>query len=141
MLYANHILDKHNKYFTAKSLRFDKKITACFSQYPWPGNIHELENTIQYMLSIHNNKSPILASNELPVHIRENVNSMGIPQRMRNDMQASAGTPLRTIENQVLFDLIAEYGDTVAGKKQVAKKLGISLSTLYRRLQEMNQRA
>lgn len=60
---------------------------------------------------------------------------------MRNDMQASAGTPLRTIENQVLFDLIAEYGDTVAGKKQVAKKLGISLSTLYRRLQEMNQRA
>lgn len=141
MLYANHILDKHNKYFTAKSLRFDKKITACFSQYPWPGNIHELENTIQYMLSVHNNKSPILAPNELPVHIRENVNSMGIPQRMRNDMQASAGTPLRTIENQVLFDLIAEYGDTVAGKKQVAKKLGISLSTLYRRLQEMNQRA
>ncbi len=141
MLYACHILDKHNKYFTSKSLRFDKKINMYFSQYAWPGNIHEMENAIQYMLSIHNNKSLILTADELPVNIRENVNTMGIPQRMQTDMNASSGMPLRSIENQILLDLINERGETVAEKKQIAEKLGISLSTLYRRLSELPYRS
>ena len=117
MLYACHIL-----------VRFDKKINMHFSQYAWPGNIHEMENAIQYMLSIHNNKSLILTADELPVNIRENVNTMGIPQRMQTDMNASSGMPLRSIENQILLDLINERGETVAEKKQIAEKLGISLS-------------
>ncbi len=130
MLYACHIL-----------VRFDKKINMYFSQYAWPGNIHEMENAIQYMLSIHNNKSLILTADELPVNIRENVNTMGIPQRMQTDMNASSGMPLRSIENQILLDLINERGETVAEKKQIAEKLGISLSTLYRRLSELPYRS
>ncbi len=100
-----------------------------------------MENAIQYMLSIHNNKSLILTADELPVNIRENVNTMGIPQRMQTDMNASSGMPLRSIENQILLDLINERGETVAEKKQIAEKLGISLSTLYRRLSELPYRS
>lgn len=136
MLYANHFLKKYEKYFTAKSLGFENKIATYFRQYEWSGNLHEMDNVIQYMLSIHNNKTIALTVQDLPSNIRENVKSHGVPKTVHNNISSPSSISLREIENQAILDLLTEYGNTVSGKKLVAQKLGISLATLYRRLRE-----
>ena len=35
-------------------------------------------------------------------------------------------------------ELLEQYGDTTEGKKQVARQMGISLATLYRRINKMH---
>lgn len=34
-------------------------------------------------------------------------------------------------------ELLGQYGNTTEGKKQVARQMGISLATLYRRINKM----
>ena len=95
-----------------------------------------MDNVIQYMLSIHNNKTIALTVQDLPSNIRENVKSHGVPKTVHNNISSPSSISLREIENQAILDLLTEYGNTVSGKKLVAQKLGISLATLYRRLRE-----
>lgn len=136
MLYANHFLKKYEKYFTAKSLCFENRIATYFRQYEWFGNLHEMDNVVQYMLSVHNNKTVVLTVQDLPSNIRENVKIHGIPKTVHNNIASPSNISLREIENEAIHDLLSKYGDTVSGKKLVAQKLGISLATLYRRLRE-----
>ena len=95
-----------------------------------------MDNVVQYMLSVHNNKTVALTVQDLPSNIRENVKSHGIPKTVHSNISSPSNISLREIENEAIHDLLAEYGDTVNGKKLVAQKLGISLATLYRRLRE-----
>jgi len=46
--------------------------------------------------------------------------------------------PLVEIEIEMIKKAIRIYGETLEGKKQVAEKLGIDLSTLYRKLKRIN---
>lgn len=136
MLYANYMLKKYERYFTNKSLRFDKKVAMYFSHYAWPGNLHEMDNVVQYMLSLYTGKGQLLTAGNLPTNIKESFDHFDIPKKIEQNVQTDTGGSLRSIENQTITDLIEQYGNTTAGKKIVAQKLGISLATLYRRLRE-----
>lgn len=136
MLYANHMLKKYEKYFSDKHFRFDSKISLYFSQYLWPGNFHEMENAIQYMLSVHDGKGSTLSPATLPANIKESFEHFDVPNKINRTLQAQNASSLRSIENQTISELLAQYGSSTIDKKIVAEKLGISLATLYRRLRE-----
>ena len=40
-------------------------------------------------------------------------------------------------EARQMKKLLAQYGNTTEGKRQVARQMGISLATLYRRIRKM----
>lgn len=44
-------------------------------------------------------------------------------------------TPLRELERSEIAKAIRIYGNNTEGKKQAAKKLGIGLATLYRKME------
>jgi len=99
----------------------DKKVMEMFMEYQWPGNVRELQNVLERMINIaHTSKlTDLLVPLELmDEHPRE--------------------VPDEDIEriDRVERDLITKLLKSKLSKSEIAKKLGISRSTLYRKLEK-----
>lgn len=99
-----------------------------FLSYSWPGNIRELQNVVEYAANLCDSDTLTLA--DLPEHMR------GLEECPDTEKQKETPLP-DSLEKQIL-DLLSTYGHTLEGKKKIAADLGISLRTLYRKLNKMN---
>ncbi|MBW2064056.1 MAG: sigma 54-interacting transcriptional regulator [Deltaproteobacteria bacterium] len=104
------IQGKDVKGFTSEAMRM-------ILDYPWPGNVRELENSIEHAV--------VLAKND-------RIDLPDLPPVLRS-ASASGASPgsQRTItenERRLLQDVLEECG---WNKKETARRLGISRSTLY----------
>ena len=72
--------------------------------------------------------SAYITTNSLPFKIRE---------KNEAPLVAESGAALRLAEKELIRNTLLEYGSSVSGKRRAAEALGISLSTLYRKLKEM----
>lgn len=88
-------------------------------RYSWPGNIRELENTINFLTSIAS-ESTITAAN--------------LTENFFHDRPSMYHREEINREKQALIDALEMYGRSVNGKKEAAKRLGFSLATLYNKL-------
>lgn len=117
--------------------RFNKNITGIspearkvLNSYSWPGNIREIENAIEYAVNMEETDEIQLAN--LPDNIISNVPvSEGL-------MQGSLKSQLELAERRIISGCLEETGRTLHGKREAAKLLGISESTLYRRLRALD---
>lgn len=124
---TKHFLKRFNN-------KFDKSIEGMSSGFrkkmllhEWPGNVRELENVIEYAVTME--KSEILTSQSLPESFQKNV---------INPEEAIAGMSLADFKEQNIRQLLEKHGHSVQGKADVAKELGMSLSTLYRYISKYN---
>lgn len=125
-LLANHFLDELNlEAGTAKTLSDDAKVYL--ATYTWPGNVRELKNAVQ--------RAFILADRELDFEAALTAQpAFGI----RGDaLQFRVGTSLDAIEREVIFATLAYCRGR---KKQTAELLGVSVKTLYNRLNDYESR-
>lgn len=99
-----------------------------FLSYSWPGNIRELQNVVEYAANLCDSDTLTLA--DLPEHMR------GLEECPDTEKQKE--TPLPDSQEKQILDLLSTYGHTLEGKKKIAADLGISLRTLYRKLNKMN---
>ena len=99
-----------------------------FLSYSWPGNIRELQNVVEYAVNLCDSDTLTLA--DLPEHMR------GLEECPDTEKQKE--TPLPDSQEKQILDLLSTYGHTLEGKKKIAADLGISLRTLYRKLNKMN---
>ena len=99
-----------------------------FLSYSWPGNIRELQNVVEYAANLCDSDTLTLA--DLPEHMR------GLEECPDTEKQKE--TPLPESQEKQILDLLSTYGHTLEGKKKIAADLGISLRTLYRKLNKMN---
>ena len=102
--------------------------------YSWPGNIREVENVIEYAINMEQNDT--ITVDSLPeklVRKNKHVNS-GSGTGM---MHISLKTQLDSAEKQILRECLNQTGWNLEGKRQAAEQLGISESTLYRRLKQL----
>lgn len=99
-----------------------------FLSYSWPGNIRELQNVVEYAANLCDSDTLTLA--DLPEHMR------GLEKCPDTEKQKE--TPLPDSQEKQILDLLSTYGHTLEGKKKIAADLGISLRTLYRKLNKMN---
>jgi two-component system response regulator HydG len=89
--------------------------------YNWPGNVRELENTVEH--------ATVLAKGG-------RIEAVDLPAAIRQDLSPSQHTKLPTMvdhEKKLLQETLEECG---WNKKQTAKRLGISRSTLYEKLKK-----
>lgn len=102
------------------------EVEELFVRYPWPGNIRELQNVIEYAANLC--EGSILTLEDLPDTLRKKT----IPPA-ETALTAGQGVADKAIE-----ELLERYGYTLQGKKRIAAELGISLRTLYRRLNKLS---
>ena len=94
-------------------------------QYDWPGNIRELENTIERAVILCLGEQVV--PQELPPHLlSEDVRAL---KRSEDD----EGFTLRDMEREVIKSTLEKTGNN---KSQAAKKLGVARQTLLNKIKE-----
>lgn len=105
-------------------------------QYPWYGNVRELENSMEFMINMMGNDG-ILDSKTLPEAIREySVKKDEEPMEKKDRMGVIC---LKELEKREIKKALKLFGEDTEGKKRAAKALGISLATLYRKMEVVSQ--
>jgi transcriptional regulator with PAS, ATPase and Fis domain len=100
--------------------KIDRKIYEIFTHYTWPGNIRELQNTIERMINYV--ESDKLSADLIPKEITQNQRSFDTQGELES---------LKDIEYKMLSNMLNKN----LSKKEIAKKMKISRTTLYRKLE------
>lgn len=132
-LLVTHFAHKYCTLFEKKPITLPPSIVNKMRLYDWPGNIRELENAIEYLVNIAGEDGTINTSAIHPEFLR------GVNPPSEAGQSASSNQtiiPLKDMEKQAILRALSLCGDTTQGKKEAAKRLGISLATLYRKLNE-----
>ena len=122
-LLLSHLLEQYNAKLGKKIKGFTANAETALLACPWKGNVRELANAIEYAINMESTAYISLGS--LPARLRAGFDAASAPP---------AETSLRTAEADLIRKTLAECGDSLPGKRLAAAKLGISLSTLYRKL-------
>ncbi len=102
---------------------FDPMTVRIMGTYSWPGNVRELENCIEYALIMAGEKRI------LPEHLP--------PSLVREDPLLSVAADFPTYKQMEHRYTQQVLSHTNGNKTKAAKILGISITTLWRRLKEM----
>ncbi len=95
------------------------------ARHDWPGNVSELRNVVDGMVSTARGRRP-LDVESLPVALRGEAEP-------RSTLSVSVGMTLAAVERKLIEATLAH---TRGDKRRAAALLGVSLRTLYRRLEE-----
>ncbi|WP_316569251.1 sigma 54-interacting transcriptional regulator [Neobacillus sp. YIM B06451] len=101
------------------------------SAYHWPGNLRELENVIEYSMNIESKSK--LTKDSLPPYLTNLAGSRHIQSKRMMSPKPS----LAQAEREVIIQKLQAYENTYLGKQQAAKDLGISIRTLYRKMEKL----
>lgn len=125
-LLAQHFLDDLNATHATDKILSDDGLTS-LAGYHWPGNVRELRNYIQraYILS----DQVIDAAALTPAFTSQSPIGMALA--------IPVGTSLAEVDRKLIFATLELCGGV---KKRAADILGISLKTLYNRLEEYGPR-
>ncbi|SDI55467.1 PAS domain S-box-containing protein [Propionivibrio dicarboxylicus] len=125
-LLMGNLLRQYNAKLNKKIKGFTADAESVLLAYRWKGNVRELANVIEYAINME--PSAYITTNSLPFKIRERE---AVPAPVPS-------AALHVAEKELIRNTLAEFGMTVTGKRRAAEALGISLSTLYRKLKEMS---
>lgn len=126
-LLAKKFLDEFNSENSTKKY-FSKNLFNKLCDHPWPGNVRELRNYIQ--------RAYILADDLIDANLVAPENFYGSIDDTLT-LTIPVGTSLADVDRKLIFATL-ELCDGV--KKRAADVLGISLKTLYNRLEEYGVR-
>lgn len=131
-LLVHYFLNKYRSFFSVEVKEVSREAMDCLCRYSWKGNIRELENAVQYMISMSaDHVSDEIDKSALPHSILE-----GAPVLQSCHLVRMSDETLKTAEMDRIRQALEKYGNSTNGKKQAAKSLGISLATLYRKIKE-----
>ncbi|VEF49564.1 transcriptional regulator [Bacillus freudenreichii] len=117
-----HYFVNHYMKITEKEIKgFSPDALELLSSYHWPGNIRELQNTVEYAINMASEQW--VTCDNLPARLRE-----------VNESEEEQELTLSEMEEKMIKKALDKYGDTLDGKKKVAQTLGINIATLYRKI-------
>ncbi len=156
---ANQFLQQFAASEEKEFVGFSSDAEVFLAQYSWPGNVRQLQNLIHSCVIM--NEGPLLTSKQLGEQLRlpsDQLNQLSVVRRQAvspdtsgqspsfesanqaadtmdarlADYAADKVEPLAVTERKAIEHAIAFYGDNVV---QAAGALGVSPSTLYRKIQ------
>lgn len=133
---AVHFLDRYAGLFKRKVTSITEDTMELLLRYPWYGNVRELENSMEFMINMMGNDG-VLDRRTLPENIREY--SEPVSETPETKKRPGSVTRLKELERQEIKKALELFGNGTEGKKKAARELGISLATLYRKLEEISQ--
>jgi len=121
-----HYLDKYNRKYGLES-KLSKEVVDILCSYRWPGNVRELANLLEHLLVVTNEQ--LIKPQHLP---KKYTPSVGFVESEHETL-----TEIKTLKEEVgkyerivIKTVLAQ----TATLEEASQKLGISLSTLTRRL-------
>lgn len=124
IILSRYFLARFNDIYKKDLKGFSQEAESLLMRYKFPGNIRELRNLIEYAVIFEKN-TYIGADN-----IKRKMESYLDGKEMKlQDMT-------RSYERSIINSKIQELGGGLDSKKEAAKQLGISIATLYRKLEE-----
>ena len=132
-------LSRFNLLLGKQVARFASSVMDLLAEYQWPGNVRELENVVEYAVNMA--QGPEIQLGNLPPRIQKALASQGVETGLDSSILLSKGKSLKeqtdAIHRNIISSCLQETGETLEGKRKAAELLGISESTLYRRLREL----
>lgn len=131
-LLLKHFLEKSAQSQNRPVPQVNEEIMQRLLAYSWPGNIRELENVIERMVTLSDKE--ILTLDDLPPHISN---------QMAAYVSSSSKTPLQNynlkkILEQKELEHIAQVLEEVEwDKRKAAELLNVDLATLYRKIEKL----
>lgn len=132
-LLSEYLLEKNCRKLGKERKYLSEELRQVIYRYSWPGNIREMENTIEYLVNIVRGEEIKLS--DLPKHI---ANNLLLESQREEDFQGSLSEKMDNYEKEILREYLDSFGSTTEDKKLIAEKLNINLSTLYRKLSRHN---
>ncbi|MFM1652521.1 sigma-54 interaction domain-containing protein [Brevibacillus sp. B_LB10_24] len=123
-------LEKYNRLIGKNITGFAPETTDLLVSYHWPGNIRELENAVEYAVNLET--GTVITKQSIPARILRVHHADTTLQTLKEQLDVH--------EKQIIERYLNEYGYSVESKQKVAHRLGISESTLYRRIRELHIR-
>ncbi|OAG26745.1 sigma-54-dependent transcriptional regulator [Thermodesulfatator autotrophicus] len=118
-----HFLDKYNQKFKKDVQKVSPDFIKILLNYSFPGNVRELENIIEQAVALCDKKT--LEVDELPPDLK-------LIGKSQPEIQF---LPLKEYERQYIRSILYLTG---FNQKEAAKILGISRTTLWRKMKEFN---
>lgn len=132
LVLAHHFLDAFNRKLGKNIKGFSKKALKLIYDYSWPGNIREMENTIERCLII--SEKDVVDVSDLPPHLRS-AEPMLIGDLNGNIFNDEEVIPFERLkEESIKHALRVTKGNIV----EAAKKLQLGRATIYRLMDKYN---
>jgi DNA-binding NtrC family response regulator len=121
---VNHFISKFNEKNNKSVKGIDRASLNLLQNYPWPGNVRQLENCIETAVVMA--EQPFITTELLPLEVR----AKGVKG---GTVSLSLGTSLKEVEREMIIQTLSHVK---GNKTKAAQILGIGIRTLYRKLEE-----
>lgn len=126
-----HFLEVFNKKYS-KNTSFKPELIELFLSYDWPGNIRELQNTIEQLVVMASKEE--IGTEKLPEHLSEFKNTKNFKN---NQIKINDIVPLYDaidyVEKEIIYKAYKKYKKTT----KIAEVLGVDQSTVSRKLKKI----
>ncbi|WP_158408606.1 helix-turn-helix domain-containing protein [Desulfosporosinus fructosivorans] len=127
-LLIEHFISKINKELGLNITGIDNEVIKLFQDYHWPGNIRELENTIERAANL-------ALQGNLKLELFEHFLLRKEKERSRNENEVCLETVRGKAEKETIVRALAQ---TNANISMAAKLLKINRSVLYEKIKKYN---
>lgn len=127
------LMNKYNRISNKYISSVDEEVKKALLEYNWPGNIRELENVIELMFNMSGNNHT-LSKEFLPDSLSHEKVSKNMCIQSIIKTEDEELVDFEVLEKKYILRALKKYGDSTEGKKSISNKMGIGLTTLYRKM-------
>ena len=124
-----HFLKKYNTFMNRKISGFSPEVEELYINHDWPGNVRELENAVEYGTNMA--FGSIINIEEVPVRILKKEEEI---VKFKN-LDKPLAEQIKLYEKEIITKKLKQHNGV---KETVARELGLSRATLYRKLSELD---
>ena len=129
-LLVNHFLQKNATQTGTEPKKIDPKAVDMLSHYRWPGNVRELENAVERACALCDDG--LIRTTDLPPQVVRHASAPPVEHTGTLPVGQTLDEYIRDQERRYIDETIKF---NAGSREKAAKMLGISMATLYRKLE------
>ncbi len=132
-LLVSHFVKKYEEKLGTRIGGFSSEAMKCLMQYDWPGNIRELENTVERAVTLAAQGAMVMPG-DLPDKVRRAAPNFELPTAL---IAGTLRDAVDQLERHLIGEALAKYN---WNKSEVARRLGLSRLGLQKKIDRLKIR-